>query len=75
MSALHTEDLEFVLPGEKMPPPVNLGGLKADLGVEQAPRDVQDAAIREWLCHNTPSDGLRYFLEKAGYMEADYKAS
>lgn len=71
MSALLTEDLVFVLPGEEMPQPVTLRGLLVGLGLERAPLVAQSAGVREWLRHNEPNVNLRGSIDRSGLVDAE----
>lgn len=67
------EDLVLAKPGE---PPHSAGGLLNDLGVFGAPRDVQRAAVAEWLRHNPmPSDFVRRGLELKGLIPASRRVA
>jgi hypothetical protein len=67
------EDLVVSTPGT---PPRVAHQLLVQLGVRGKPRDVQRAAVAEWLRHNPmPSDFVRDGLERMGLIDPHSRAA
>lgn len=58
----------FVLPGETLPPPVTVSGLLNDLQVHRESREIQQAAVSQWLQNNEPHPSLKPRLKRAGFI-------
>lgn len=58
-------DMKFYLPGEEIPPPQTAVGLLVDLHVETKAKELQQAAVTNWLDANEASrallDDLTYY--------------
>lgn len=68
MSALLTEDLQFVLSNGEMPQAITVRGLLVQLGLERSPLHVQANGIRGWLMDNEPNVNLRRALDRSGLL-------
>lgn len=71
MSALLTEDLKFILPGEEMPQAITVRGLLVQLGLERASQHAQVDGIRRWLLNNEPNINLRKSLDRSGLLTSE----
>lgn len=56
----------FLPPGTPMPPPFLVSSLLADLHLESAAREEQEAGIRGWLERNEPTPQLVRSMNRNG---------
>lgn len=47
--------------------PQTVASLLRRLGVQDAPADEQERALRRWLATNTPSDMMAHSIRRGGY--------